>query len=163
MLSDASFWEALSCFKGPVFASHQNCRTLVPGPRQFTDDQLKALLERDAVIGHALDNWQLYPDYVRGQTPKSAISLTHFIDQIEHVSQLAGNARHSAIGSDLDGIFGFEQTPGEVDTIADVQKLPALLSARGYSDAECAGIMTGNAIEFFRRYCHVKGDRLGDC
>jgi len=149
--SDTSFWESLERFKGPVFASHQNCRALVPGPRQFTDDQLKALIERDAVIGHALDNWQLHPNYIRGQTPKSAISLSNFVDQIDRISQLAGNARHSAIGSDLDGLFGSEQTPEEVDTIADVQKLPPLLKARGYADIDVANVMAGNAIRFFER------------
>ena len=149
--SDTSFWESLDRFKGPVFASHQNCRTLVPGPRQFTDDQLKALIERDAVIGHALDNWQLFPSYQRGQTPKSDVTLNHLADQIDHVAQLAGSARHSAIGSDLDGLFGYEQTPAEVDTIADFQKVPALLTSRGYTDADVAGIMSGNALRFFAR------------
>ena len=149
--SDTSFWESLERFKGPVFASHNNCRALVPGPRQFTDDQIKALVDRDAVIGHALDNWQLYPDYVRGQTPKSAVSLTHLADQIDRVAQLAGSARHSAIGSDLDGLFGREQTPAEVDTIADLQKLPPLLTSRGYSESDVAGIMSANALRFFTR------------
>lgn len=149
--SDPSFWESLEIFKGPVFASHQNARALVPGPRQFTDDQLKALIDRDAVVGHALDGWQLYPDYVRGKTPRSAVSLTHLADQIDHLAQLAGTPRHSAIGSDLDGLFGHEQTPHEVDTIADLQKLPPLLQSRGYSQEDIAGIMSGNAIRFFTR------------
>ncbi|HET7768391.1 MAG TPA: membrane dipeptidase [Chloroflexota bacterium] len=147
--SDPTFWESLSLFKGPLFASHQNARALVPGPRQFTDDQLKALVERDAVVGHALDAWQLYPDYVRGQTPKSAITLDHVVRQIDHLAQLAGTARHSAIGSDMDGLFGYEQTPQEVDTIADLQKLPPLLAARGYTPADITGIMHGNALRFF--------------
>src|SRR5687768_1554659 len=139
--SDPSFWESLKLFKGPVFASHQNARALVPGPRQFTDDQLKALIERDAVVGHALDNWQLYPNYVRAQTPKSAITLAHVADQIDHLAQLAGTPRHSAIGSDFDGLFGYEQSPAEIDTIADLQKLPPLLATRGYSPADAAAIL----------------------
>ena len=149
--SDTSFWESLELFKGPVFASHQNCRALVPGGRQFTDDQLKALIERDAVIGPALDNWMLYPSYVRGETSNTLIHLKDYVDHIDHICQLAGNARHAAIGSDLDGGYGYEQTPEDLNTIADLQKVPAMLRERGYSEADIAAIMAGNAVRFFER------------
>ena len=42
-LSDESFWEALDHFGGRVWASHSNCRALVPDQRQFSDEQLQAL------------------------------------------------------------------------------------------------------------------------
>jgi membrane dipeptidase len=148
---DASFWESLERFKGPVFASHQNCRAIVPGGRQMSDDQLKALIERDAIIGPALDAWMLYPGYVKGETPSSLIHLTDYVDHIDRICQLAGNARHVAIGSDLDGGYGFEQTPEDLNTIADLAKVPALLRERGYSPADVQGIMSGNAIRFFER------------
>ena len=96
--SDTSFWESLERFRGPVFASHQNCRALVPGGRQMSDEQLKALIERDAVIGAALDNWMLYPGYVRRETPRELIHLSAFVDHIDYLCQLAGSARHAAIG-----------------------------------------------------------------
>src|SRR5690242_13682865 len=54
-LVDASFWDALASFDGPVLASHANCRALVPGDRQLSDDMIRALIERDGVIGAALD------------------------------------------------------------------------------------------------------------
>ena len=50
-LTDEAFWEALDLYDGPVWASHNNCRALVPHQRQFNDDQLKELIRRDAVIG----------------------------------------------------------------------------------------------------------------
>jgi membrane dipeptidase len=146
---DASFWESLERFKGPVIASHQNCRALVPGGRQMDDDQLRALIERGAIIGPALDNWMLYPGYVRGQTPNALVSLRDYVDHIDHICQLAGSAAHVAIGSDLDGGYGSEQTPHDLDTIADLQKVPALLRERGYSDEDVAAIMGGNAVRFF--------------
>lgn len=147
---DASFWESLERFKGPVLASHQNCRALVPGDRQMDDDQLRALIQRGAVIGAALDNWMLYPGYVRGETPNTAIALAAFVDHIDHVCQLAGNARHAAIGSDLDGGYGYEQTPHDLNTIADLHKVPPLLAARGYSATDVADIMGGNVLRFFQ-------------
>ena len=47
-LCDDSFWEAMELFDGPVWASHSNCRALVPDDRQFTDEQLKVLIEYQA-------------------------------------------------------------------------------------------------------------------
>jgi membrane dipeptidase len=77
------------------------------------------------------------------------VGLEAMIDQIDHVCQLAGNARHAAIGSDLDGGFGTEQTPRDLDTIADLQRVPAMLRQRGYSAADVEGICYGNWLRFF--------------
>ncbi len=58
-LSDEAFWQALDCFHGHVLASHTNCRSLVPHQRQFDDEQIRAIIARDGVIGVALDNWMV--------------------------------------------------------------------------------------------------------
>jgi membrane dipeptidase len=150
-LSDQSFDEALDAYRGPVLASHHNCRALVPHQRQLTDEQIQRLLARGAVIGTALDTWMLFPGWVRGQTtPEQAgVKLEAMIDHIDRVCQLAGNARHAAIGSDLDGGFGREQSPLDLDTIADLQRLPDLLRMRGYDQEAIEGIMHGNWLRFF--------------
>ena len=149
-LSDTSMAKALDIFSGRVLASHHNCRTLVPNDRQISDEQIKRLIQRDAVIGVALDAWMLYPGWVRGTTSPSVLSLASVADHIDHVCQLAGNTRHSAIGSDLDGGFGTEQTPRDLDTIADLQKLDGILKSRGYSNADIDAIFHGNWLRFFR-------------
>jgi membrane dipeptidase len=136
--------EALERFGGAVLASHSNCRALVPGDRQFTDDQLRQLIARDAVIGAAFDAWMLRPGWVKGATTNERVTLRTVVDQIDHVCQLAGNARHAAIGTDLDGGYGREQSPADLDTIADLQQIPALLRERGYAEDDIAGIMHGN-------------------
>ena len=148
-LCDESMAEALDRFSGPVLASHHNCRALVPGDRQLTDEQIGRLIQRDAVIGVALDAWMLYPNWVRGQTRPEVVGLSAAADQIDHVCQLAGDARHSGIGSDLDGGFGTEQTPRDLNTIADLQHLGAILSDRGYADADIDLIFHGNWLRFF--------------
>ena len=149
-LADESFFQALEIYDGPILASHNNCRALVPGDRQFTDDQIKLIVARGGVIGAACDNWMLYPGYVRLQTPSELISLKDVVDHIDHVCQLAGNANHSAIGTDLDGGYGTEQSPGDLDTIADLQKIPDLLRGRGYAEADVQGIMSGNWLRLFQ-------------
>lgn len=150
-LADESFYQALEIFHGPILASHNNCRALVPGDRQFTDDQIRLIVERGGVIGAAFDNWMLYPNYVRGETPRERTTLTDVVDHIDHVCQVAGNARHVAIGTDLDGGYGIEQSPNDLDTIADLQKIPDLLRARGYSEADVRGIMSGNWLRLLER------------
>jgi membrane dipeptidase len=149
-LSEESFWQAIEHFPGPILASHNNCRALVPGPRQFSDDQIRTLIKRGAVIGAAFDSWMLYPNYVKGKTDNSLVSLSAVVDHIVHVCQLAGNALHAAIGSDLDGGFGTEQSPHELDTIADLQRIPPLLAQRGFKPADIEGVMHANWLRFFQ-------------
>jgi membrane dipeptidase len=148
-LCDGSFWQALDVFRGPVLASHNNCRTLTPGDRQFSDEQIKALIDRGAVIGAALDAWMLVPGWKHGVTGREAARLTTVVDHMDRVCQIAGNARHAAVGSDLDGGFGTEQSPADLDTIADLQKFAGILSDRGYTADDVVAVMHGNWLRFF--------------
>ena len=150
-LSDQAFWQALARYGGPLLASHNNCRALVPHQRQFDDAQLRAIIDRDGVIGAALDNWMIRPGWQRGRADNAPVALQHVLDHIDHVCQLAGNSRHAAIGSDLDGGFGREQSPGDLDTIADLQKIPGLLAGRGYGEGDIADILHGNWLRLLRR------------
>ncbi|OGX86364.1 dipeptidase [Hymenobacter coccineus] len=151
-LCDDSFWEALDHFGGPVWASHNNCRALVNHNRQYSDDQIRALAARGAVIGAALDAWMMVPGWVRGESTPRAMqcNLDVMADHIDHICQLTGNALHVGIGSDLDGAFGREQCPYDLETIADLQKIPALLTQRGYTTADVANLMHGNWLRFLR-------------
>jgi membrane dipeptidase len=149
-LCDQSFWEALENFNGHVWASHNNVRALVPHNRQFSDEQIKVLIERGAVIGGAFDAWMLKPEWIRGKSkPKEeGVLLSTVVDHIDHVCQLAGNSLHSGLGTDLDGAFGTEQCPADLDTIADLQKIPEILSLRGYSEDDVENIMWKNWVSF---------------
>ena len=146
--SDRSFWEALEHYEGPVLASHNNCRALVPHQRQFSDEQLRVIFQRNGVIGAAFDTWMLQPGWVVGQTTNEKVTLDTVVDHIDYICQLAGNSRHAAIGTDLDGGYGREQSPSDLDTIADLQKLGGLLAKRGYNDADIAAILHGNWVRF---------------
>jgi membrane dipeptidase len=151
--SDQSFWQALDHYSGPVLASHNNCRALVPHQRQFSDDQLRAIITRDGVIGAALDAWMIRPGWVIGDRHDPAnptVTLSHVVDHIDHICQLAGSSRHVALGTDLDGGFGREQSPQDLDTIADLQQIAGLLAARSYLPDDIAAIMHGNWLRLLR-------------
>ncbi len=152
-LCDESFWETMKLYNGPIWASHNNCRTFVNHNRQFADEQIIELINRNAVIGIALDAWMMVPNWIRGKsTPESmGVTLNHMIDNIDHICQLSGNSLHVGIGTDLDGAFGKEQTPYDLDTIADLQKVPVMLSKKGYSKEDIENIMSENFIRFLKR------------
>jgi membrane dipeptidase len=160
-LSDTSFFQVVDLFDGPVLASHQNCRALVSGQRQFSDEQIRIVLRRGGVLGVALDAWMLYDGWRRGTTieeltDRSVVTIDAVADHIDHICQLAGNSDQVAIGSDLDGGFGTEQTPTGLDSIADLQKLVAILANRGYSDPQIDSILYQNWQRFFEKHLPAK-------
>ena len=152
-LCDDSFWEALDHFNGNLWASHHNCRALVDHNRQLSDEMIKVLIERGAVIGGVMDAWMMVPGWIKQKsTPKEMnCNLNKLIDHYDHICQLAGNALHIGIGSDLDGAFGKEQSPYDIETIADLQKIATLLSQRGYSQTDIENVMGGNWLRFLRK------------
>ncbi len=147
-LSDVAFWQVADRFGGRVLASHQNARKFCDWQRQFSDEQLKFVIKRDGVIGVAFDAVMLQPGWIRGVS-KPEVTIERAVENIDHVCQLAGNCRHSGIGSDLDGGYGKDQCPADLDTIADLKKIPPLLEKRGYKQADIEAIMHGNWVRFF--------------
>ncbi len=152
-LTDEGFSEAISLYKGPVWASHHNCRKLVNHQRQLTDEQIKTLLERDAVIGGVLDTWMMCNNWVRGKhdPKKRGINLEMLVDHYDHICQLSGDSLHIAIGSDLDGAYGKEQSPYDLEDTSDLQKLRGILFNRGYSSSDVENIFYKNWLRFLTR------------
>ncbi|HYJ62179.1 MAG TPA: membrane dipeptidase, partial [Parafilimonas sp.] len=152
-LCDDAFWDAIDLFHGHVWASHNMCRKFVNHNRQYNDEQIKILIERDAVIGAAFDAWMLVPNWQHGKSTPQQMNcdLEKVIDNIDHICQLAGNTLHVGIGSDLDGAFGKEQCPHDLETIEDLNKIPSLLMKRGYSNKDIENIMHGNWLRFLRK------------
>lgn len=148
--ADQSFDEALDLYTRPVFVSHCNARALVPGDRQLSDAQIKAVAQRGGVIGIVGDAWMVTPDWQRGKTTNENTTMAHLADHIDHIAQTAGGIDHVGIGSDLDGGYGTEQCPNDLDTIADLHKLEDLMAKRNYSDEDIEKVFSANFIRFFR-------------
>ena len=101
------------------------------------------------MIGAAFDNWMLKPGWKIGVTSPENVSLEDVVNQTDHICQLAGNAKHCGLGTDLDGGFGKEQSPHDLDTIAELPKIAEILSRRGYSQDDIEGILWRNFVDFF--------------
>lgn len=138
--------QALDLYEGQVIASHANASALLPGmpfQRHLTDEAIHRLVERDGVIGVVPFNPFLDWEWKTGN-PRENVRLEHVLRHIDHICQIAGDARHVGIGSDFDGGFGWPDVPYEIDTIADLQKLENPLFEKGYNDENVTSIMAGN-------------------
>jgi membrane dipeptidase len=146
--------EALDMYEGPIVATHVNCLALLPDfptNRHFSDRLMRAIVERNGIVGSVPFNNFLKSGWSRrGGSRRDEVPLDRVAAHIDHVCQLAGDALHAGIGSDFDGGFGLESTPPEIDTVADLQKLVPLLTARGYSEADVAQVMGLNWLRCLR-------------
>ncbi len=146
--------QSLDLYPGPIIASHANAARIIPeyeGNRMLPDEVIRGLIERGSVIGVVpfckfLDyRWKL-------GDARDPITLETLADQVDYICQLAGNARHVGLGSDFDGGYGVASVPAGVDTIADLQKLGPVLTARGYNDEDVANVLGGNWLTFLETH-----------
>lgn len=151
-LTDEGFNEVMDRYKGPVWASHNNVRKIVGNQRQLSDEQIKRLIARNAVIGGMLDCWAMDIRFIDTVSDpwQLNIRMENLVDHWDHICQIAGNSLHVAIGSDLDGIFGTEQSPWDLNSIADLQKFGSILAKRGYKQEDIDNIFSKNWLRFLR-------------
>jgi membrane dipeptidase len=153
--SDLAFWQILEYWDGPVHASHANCRAIMPGQRHLSDEMIVAIAKRGGVVGMVFAEQMLNPawnwDDPSTHRPNATRSMSAVAEHVDHICQLLGTADHVALGSDLDGGFGRDLAPTDLDTIADLQGFAGILRARGYREEDVRKIAHGNLIRFFRR------------
>ncbi|HEY2981677.1 MAG TPA: membrane dipeptidase [Anaerolineales bacterium] len=139
--------EALDRYAGPVIATHGNCLALLPDfptNRQFSDRLIRGLIERDGALGVVPYNVFLKSGWTRASNRRDEVHIDDLLLHIDHICQLAGDSLHTGIGTDFDGGFGLESVPPQIDTIADLQNLDAMLTARGYSEDDVENILGRN-------------------
>jgi membrane dipeptidase len=150
-LSERSTMDALDAAGVRVCASHSNCRALLGGrgaegwQRHLSDETIAAVAARGGVIGLNLYRRFLRPGLGETERPMLADAAAH----VDHVCQIAGSARHSGLGTDLDGGFPATSLPAGIDRAGEVRRVLDELSRRGYSDEDVAGIAWGNWSRFF--------------
>lgn len=150
-MAEQSLWDALELYPGTVIASHSNCRAYVNSDtdRQLSDAMIRAIANRNGVIGAALYNRFIKAGWDKSAR-KDAVTYADVVQHIWRVCDLAGDCNHAGIGSDFDGGFGVESVPKEIDTVADLQKLGDALSAARFDDADIRNILGGNWIRMLR-------------
>lgn len=162
--ADQTTMDALAASQRPVLLTHANCRALAPNlPRLKTDEAIRAMARTGGMMGIAFIRF-----LVREEEP---VTVEHAVDHIDHVVRLVG-VEHVGIGSDLDMVGNpnpigggndprqqpnferyryHEDSTGKI-TIAGLDHpkrmfdLTEALIRRGYSDANIALILGGNAV-----------------
>lgn len=147
--------QALDRYEGSIIASHANPIGMLAGSqsnRHLKDDVILKLVERGGVMGIVPANSFLKYGWSKAnKSKKDEVSLSVVADHMDYVCQLAGNARHVAIGSDFDGGFGLQHVPAEIDTIADLQKLDPILQERGYTPEDIEGVFSKNWLNHLQK------------
>lgn len=93
-LSIKGFWDVLELAEYPI-ASHSNSLSLCNHPRNLTDDQIRALIEKDSMIGIN------FVPYFLSEEPRATIK--DVLKHIEYICALGGE-NNLGFGSDFDGI-----------------------------------------------------------
>lgn len=151
----------------PVVVSHSNASAICPHTRNISDELIKAVGERDGLIGLTPHSVFVQP---KGETGRP--DLDHFIDHIHHAANLIG-PDHVSIGTDrfvqdnlyarltrkredvLFGDFwgGFDATQKHVQGFDQYDHWRGLfdrLEQRGFSSSEIAGIAGGNWLRTYQ-------------
>jgi membrane dipeptidase len=150
-LSDRSFAELLELARGPVFASHSNCRALIDEPgqgptqRHLTDDQIRKLVQRGGVIGLNLYS----PFLIRSGRRDRRATIREAADHVEHVCMIAGSRACVGLGSDMDGGFSADNLPEGLNLPSDLWRLAEELGRRGWGGADLEAFAWGNWARFW--------------
>jgi membrane dipeptidase len=190
-VAPSTMHDAIASSKAPVIFSHSSCRALCDHVRNAPDDVLSELAANDGVImisfvppftsqacadhfiaenaerrrlgldGHdesahdpgarsELERWQQ-------EHPAPVATLREVADHVEHARDVAG-VTHLGLGGDFDGV---DRLPVGLEDVSSYPRLLAELAGRGWSDAELAGLTSGNILRVLQTAEDVADPRFG--
>jgi len=116
-LSEAGFWDVYKLSDKPFIASHSNAKALCNHHRNLTDDQLRAIGEKNGCVGVNFCNAFL-TEWETSDKPSGA-NIDDVCRQVDHMLKMAGEDC-VGIGSDFDGIT---ETPAGLENASKLHVL----------------------------------------
>jgi len=137
-INEPGFWDVASLSYHPFIASHSNAAALCNNKRNLTDEQIKALAQKNGVMGI-----NLYPQFLNNS---GNASIKDIIEHIEYILALVGPA-HVGLGADFDGI---DTLPNGICGVQDIGKIFNELSKLNYSQETIEKISHGNLLRVIK-------------
>lgn len=136
-LGEKSFWDVVEVAEH-IIASHSNCKSLFSHPRNLTDEQIIALIEKNGVIGITF-----VPQFLE---ERGEAYISHIIKHIDYICALGGQ-NNVGLGSDFDGI---EHTVKDLSSYADYAHFINIL-LKHFSETQVRKICFDNFASRFPR------------
>ena len=128
-LADAALDDLFEHAKGPIVATHSNCRSIAgDDQRHLSDRHIKGLTDRDGIIGLNLFSKFLVSD--------GRATIEDCVAHVQHICEIVGHRRGIGLGSDADGGFPPTSMPKDLDHPAKYSALIDALSNEGWSESE---------------------------
>ncbi len=156
-INDIGFWEVMDIVKGPVIATHSNCRALCDHPRNFTDEMIKAVADAGGVIGVL--------HFCFGSLDETNLTAEHILTHLDHMVKVGG-IECAGFGFDFYEYLLKNLSPEENKRLPinlsknvtgnDLTKdehVPLMLEKlekRGYSETEIDLLLGGNFLRLFK-------------
>jgi membrane dipeptidase len=148
-LNDEGFWDIIKFTNKSFIASHSNVRNIHGRMRNLTDEQIKAIAERNGVIG--INAYKNIAGVKDGEDPVKKLA-----DHVEYMVNLVG-ASHVGYGFDLcnsyyESEMKFKFEPINSDSIsshAEAVLITEELLRRGMSEEEVKLVIGGNFYKIF--------------
>jgi len=137
--SDGSFWDVMKHVRGPVVASHSNCRALCEHPRNLSDDMIRALAQKGGVCG-----LNLYGVFLG---TKNESRLEEMAAHVMHMIKVGGT-EFAAIGTDFDGFGGMDIM--DISRISDMEKLWEMLKRKGLTENQLEKVWNLNVLRVLK-------------
>lgn len=145
-LSVRGFWEVIDIDRLPVIASHSNSLTICPHKRNLDDSQIRAIIEKQGLIGLTY-----YPPFVHPGNSK--VTITHLLRHVEYICELGGE-NQLCFGSDFDGI---DIKVEGLENVKQVHNLKEALLQR-YPEPLVQKWAFKNAFSFYTKHLVSKND-----